>query len=239
MDTTLRVDPSKEEVFGRRYVWQLPVRITHWTDAASIAVLFTTGMYIGSPILMPAGEAWHNFLMGRFREFHFIFAYIFLCGWFLRSYWFWVGNNYARSGFPMVWKKSWWKDLTRQMWEYIKNRPGPPHLGHNALGGFTYTLTVVILGAFQLVTGFALYGETHPQGFWSSALGWVIPLMGGPMTVRTWHHMAAWAFAIFFIVHLYIVLYDGVNYRSGLISGMVSGYKYYKDGDEDNVSWIS
>ena len=59
----LYVDPAGE-VFGRRYVWQLPVRITHWSDALSIAILFGTGMYIGSPILMPTGEAWHNFLMG-------------------------------------------------------------------------------------------------------------------------------------------------------------------------------
>jgi len=235
---TLHVDP-KGEIFGRRYVWQLPVRITHWADALAITVLFSTGMFIGSPILSPNGEAWRNFLMGRFREFHFIFAYVFLCGWLLRSYWFWTGNNYARSGFPMVWKKSWWNDLTSQMWAYIKNNPGAPHLGHNALGGFTYTLTVILLGAFQLVTGFGLYSETHPGGFWDRVFGWVIPLLGGPMSTRTWHHLAAWGFAIFVMIHVYIVFYDGVNYRSGLISSMISGYKYYKDGDEDNASWIS
>ncbi len=236
--TTLRVDPNGE-IFGRRYVWQAPVRITHWADAIAISVLFATGMYIGSPILMPAGPAWKSFLMGRFRELHFIFAYLFLCGWLLRSYWFWLGNNYARSGFPMVWKKEWWDDLFRQLWEYIKNNPGPPHLGHNALAGFSYTIVVVLIGAFQLVTGFALYGETHPAGVWNHVAGWVTPILGGAHSMRMWHHLAAWAFPIFVMIHLYIVFYDGVNYRSGLISSMISGYKYYKDGDQDNVSWIS
>jgi Ni/Fe-hydrogenase 1 B-type cytochrome subunit len=139
----------------------------------------------------------------------------------------------------MVWKPSWWSDLAAQMWAYIKNTPGPPHLGHNALGGFTYTMFVILVGLFQLLTGFGLYSETHPGGFWDHVCGWVLPLLGGPMTTRTLHHLAAWAFAVFFIMHIYIVFYDGVNYRSGLISSMISGYKYYKDGDEDHVSWIS
>jgi Ni,Fe-hydrogenase I cytochrome b subunit len=51
--------------------------------------------------------------------------------------------------------------------------------------------------------------------------------------------MAAWMFLVFFIVHIYIVLFDGVNFRSGLISSMVSGFKYYKDGDKDPARWIS
>jgi Ni/Fe-hydrogenase 1 B-type cytochrome subunit len=237
-DKVLRIEPG-DEVFGRKYVWQLPVRLTHWANAIAIAFLFCTGMYIASPVLMPTGEAWKSFLMGKVRLIHFSFAYLLLCGWLLRSYWFWVGNNYARSGFPMVWKKVWWEDLGQQGWRYLKTTPGAPHLGHNSLAGLSYTLIVVMTGAFQLVTGFALYSEIHPHGFWGHAVGWVIPLLGGPQTTRTWHHMAAWMFLVFFIVHVYIVLFDGVNFRSGLISSMVSGFKYYKDGDKDNASWIS
>lgn len=234
----LRIEPG-DEVFARKYVWQLPVRLAHWANAIAITVLFATGMFIATPIFMPTGAAWQSFLMGRVRMFHFIFAYVFLCGWIVRSYWFWVGNNYARSGFPMVWKKSWWEDLVLQGWRYLKSQPGAPHLGHNSLAGLSYTLIVVLTGLFQMVTGFALYSEIHPSGFWGSLVGWVIPLFGSPQTMRTWHHMAAWMFVAFFIVHLYIVLFDGVDYRNGLISSMVSGFKYYKDGDQDNASWIS
>jgi Ni/Fe-hydrogenase 1 B-type cytochrome subunit len=234
----LRIRPG-DEIFSRKYVWQLPVRITHWVNAISISVLFATGLYIGGPVLMPTGEAWNSFLMGRIRGLHFIFAYFFLFGWLLRSYWFWVGNNYARSGFPMIWKKSWWDDLFLQGWRYLKTTPGAPHMGHNSLAGLSYTIAVVLLGAFQLLTGFALYSEVHPGGFWSKIVGWVIPFFGSPQTVRTWHHLAAWSFLLFFLTHIYIVLFDGVNFRTGLVSSMVHGFKFFKDGDNDNSSWIS
>jgi len=235
---TLHVDP-KGDVYGRQYVWQLPVRLSHWVDALAITSLFFTGLYIADPILMPAGPAWKNFVMGYVREAHFIFAYIFLFGFIVRSYWFWTGNNYARSGFPMVWRPAWWKDLSQQAAEYAKTKPGPPHLGHNALAGLSYTLVVIALGGCQILTGFALYSEHNPGGFWDRAVGWIIPLIGSPQTTRTWHHMFAWMFVCFFLVHIYIVLFDGTWYRNGLISSMISGFKYYKDGDKDNTGWIS
>ena len=39
------------------YVWQIPVRITHWLIALSIVVLSVTGLYIGHPFMTVAGEA--------------------------------------------------------------------------------------------------------------------------------------------------------------------------------------
>jgi Ni/Fe-hydrogenase 1 B-type cytochrome subunit len=234
----LHLGPN-DELFGRRYVWQLPVRLTHWANALSITALFFTGLYIGSPILAPAGEAWKNFVMGGIREIHFIFAYVFLFGFTIRSYWFWVGNNYSRSGFPMLWSRIWWRDLARQGWGYLRTKPGMPHLGHNALAGLSYTIFIILIGGFQLVTGFALFSEVRPDGFWGHVFGWVIPMLGGPMRVRTLHHLAAWMFVVFFAIHFYIVLFDGVDYRNGLISSMISGFKYYKDGDEDTEQWVS
>ena len=35
------------------YLWQLPLRLTHWIAAISIVVLFLTGFYIGRPYFMP------------------------------------------------------------------------------------------------------------------------------------------------------------------------------------------
>ena len=39
----------------RLYVWQQPVRITHWVTAAAIVVLCLTGLYIADPFLLPPG----------------------------------------------------------------------------------------------------------------------------------------------------------------------------------------
>ena len=165
-----------EHYFRRAYVWELPVRITHWVSAVCVTTLFLTGLYIGSPILTSSGEPANHFLMGRIRQIHFAAALIFLLSFLLRVYWFWAGNNYARSGFPMVWRKTWWTDLFQQARDYLRLQRGRAHLGHNALGGSAYTFFVVFLGWVQIFTGLALYSETNPNGLLNKFFGWVIPL---------------------------------------------------------------
>ena len=235
---TLRIGPTDPH-YGRKVVWELPVRIAHWVNALAITVLFCTGLYISSPQLAPSGEAYHHFVMGRFREVHFIAGYLLLFGFILRVYWFYVGNNYARSGFPFLWKRSWWADLRAQGLQYLKLERGFVHLGHNALAGSAYTFFVIGLGWFQIFTGLALYSEVHPGGFWDKALGWVIPLLGGSFRTHMWHHTVAWSFVVFAILHLYIVIYDSAQFKNGLITSIISGYKFYEDGDLDNDRWLS
>jgi Ni/Fe-hydrogenase 1 B-type cytochrome subunit len=48
----------------RVYVWQVPVRVTHWLIALSIIVLSVTGFYIGRPFLTVPGPAGRWFVMG-------------------------------------------------------------------------------------------------------------------------------------------------------------------------------
>lgn len=225
--------------FGRRYVWQLPVRVAHWTTSVSVMVLFLTGLYISWPVLAPSGEAYGNFVMGRVREIHFLFGYALLFAFLLRSYWFWVGNNYARSGFPFVWRREWWTDIKEQGTQYLRLERGHVHLGHNALAGIAYTFFVIFLGWFQILTGLAMYSQSNPGGFWDKLLGWMIPLLGGSFGLRMWHHTVAWGFVIFLIFHLYIVLYDDKQYKNGLISSMLVGLKFYEKGDLDHDRWLT
>ena len=46
----------------RVYVWEVPVRLTHWLIVASILLLAVTGLYIGSPVMVERAEA---FLRGE------------------------------------------------------------------------------------------------------------------------------------------------------------------------------
>lgn len=226
-------------LYGRQYVWQLPVRICHWVNVISISVLFLTGLYISHPLLAPNGEAYNNFVMGTIRKTHFLFGYVLLFSFLLRVYWFYVGNNYARSGFPFVWRKSWWQDLFSQARQYLRLERGHVHLGHNALAGLSYTVMVIGLGWLQIVTGLALYSESNKGGFWDTMLGWVIPLFGGSYRLHMWHHLFGWGFLVFAILHVYIVLYDDRQFRNGLISSMVAGFKFYERGDLDHDRWLS
>lgn len=79
-----------DSYFRREYVWELPVRISHWVNAACLIVLFLTGIYISHPILAPSGEAYKNFVMGRVRQIHFISAMVFMVSFLVRVYWFWM-----------------------------------------------------------------------------------------------------------------------------------------------------
>jgi len=212
--------------YQRIYVWQFPVRVFHWVNALCIAVLFTTGLLIAEPVFTSNGEAYKNFMMGRVRQIHFAAAWIFLVSFFLRIVWFWIGNEHSRSGFPYVWRVSWWKDLSRQAWDYLKLDMGHPHAGHNALAGLSYTIFVILLGWLQILTGLAIYAQGNPGGFLDSLVGWVIPIFGGPFQTQSWHHLFAWGFVVFVILHLYIVLLDARQYRNGLIVSMITGFKF-------------
>jgi len=232
------LEPGKV-LYETKYVWELPVRLTHWIIAASIFILFATGLYIASPVAGPRGEPYNNFFMGRVRETHFIAAYVFLFAMLVRLYWFLVGNRYARSGFPRVWQGEWWKELFEQMKEYTGVTRGPVQLGHNALAGASYFFFVWCLGIFQIATGFALYGEDNSGGFWDTTFGWVRPLLGGSFATHVWHHTATWAFVIFFFLHLYIVLMDVARFKNGLLGSMTAGFKFYRKGDLDHDRWLT
>jgi Ni/Fe-hydrogenase 1 B-type cytochrome subunit len=237
------IDPSDvfarpHRYYRRRYVWQWPLRTWHWVNAAAVTVLFATGLYIASPSLAPAGEAYRNFVMATVRTVHFAAAFVFMINFLWRIYWFWMGNNYARSGFPFFWRASWWRDLLRQFGDYLRLERGHVHLGHNALGGLTYTIFVIALGWAQIFTGLALYSESDPSGFWGRTVGWVIPLLGGSFQTRMWHHLFAWGFVFFTIIHIYVVFYDGLQYKNGLVTSMVSGEKFYREGDLDHDTWL-
>jgi Ni/Fe-hydrogenase 1 B-type cytochrome subunit len=221
------------ERYERVYVWELPVRLCHWTFAASITVLFVTGLLIAFPSFSKAGEPFEVFTMAQVRQIHFIAGFIFLVAYLLRSVWFLLGNRYARSGFPAPWTRKWWRDLRSQSMEYVTLEFGTPHAGHNALAGFSYFVFIGALGLIQLVTGFALFGEADPGGFWDSQVGWVIPLLGGSARVHMWHHLASWGFLVFAILHIYIVMLDARQYRNGLLVSMITGMKFKRVRRDD------
>lgn len=216
--------------YGRTYVWEIPVRLTHWANAISIPALVVTGLLIARPQLTPVGEPFTNFWMGRVREVHFIFANVLVVSVLLRLYWFFLGNKYARSGFPFVWRSSWWKAAVRQLLKYTRPERGQLQVGHNALAGATYAVFFA-MSFFQVFTGFALFSQVNPGGFWDHITGWVIPLFGGPFQTQMWHHVMAWGIVVYVIFHVYIVLYDSQLYGNGLVDAIISGFKFYEKGD--------
>lgn len=222
----LKQPDGSHELYEARLVWQLPIRIFHWCFAASVVLLFVSGLYISDPWFTAGGKT-DGYLMGWVRCVHFLAAALFVVAFLWRIVWFWIGNKFARSGFPYVWRSRWWRDLFRQFWDYVRLDFGTPHLGHNALAGVAYTVLVIGLGWGQIFTGLALYGESNPGGLCDTWFGWVHSVCGSSFRTHMWHHLFSWGFALFAVLHIYIVVLDDRQYENGLISSMVSGKKFF------------
>ena len=97
-------------------------------------------------------------------------------------------------------------------------------VGHNPLAAMSYS-GVFLLSVFQIATGFALYAPMSSSRIPQLFL-WVTPLFGSDATMRLWHHGATWAFVVFVIIHVYLVMYHEVVEASGEVSSMVGGSRF-------------
>jgi Ni/Fe-hydrogenase b-type cytochrome subunit len=211
------------------YLWEWPIRAMHWAAAGSIVVLVVTGFYIGKPYFITGGEASAHYLMGWMRFLHFTAAGVLVATAIIRLYWLFAGNQFERwrALFP-VWKQD-WVNLVKQVKFYLMIRPerAPHYLGHNPLQQFSYTGLYLLAGA-QVVTGFAMYGQSRPGGFWYTLFGWVVPLLGGIQVVHFVHHVLMWAFLIFIPIHIYLALRADLLERTGTISSIISGGRFVR-----------
>lgn len=214
------------------YVYEAPVRLWHWVNAASITVLALTGYFIGSPLPTMPGEASAHFLMGYIRFAHFTAGYILAVGLIGRTYWAMVGNHHAREMFWLpIFQKAYWNEVLTMLKWYAFRIPRPGrYVGHNPLARFAMFSGFLTLTLFMIVTGFALYGEGAQMGSWQERLfGWVIPLFGQSQDVHTWHHLGMWALIIFIIVHVYAAIREDIMGRQSIVSTMISGSRTFKD----------
>jgi Ni/Fe-hydrogenase 1 B-type cytochrome subunit len=212
------------EVRETVYVWELPVRITHWANVAAILVLSVTGYYIANPFIGTQGPATDQFLMGTVRFVHIVAAMVFTVSVLFRLYWAFVGNQYARWSQFLPVRRERSRALLRMVGYYTFLRKAPPaEVGHNPLAGVTYT-GLYVLFAVQIATGFALYSQSLHGGFWPTAFGWVI-IHFGAQPVRLVHDLVMWLIIAFTIHHVYSAVLIDSEERSGLVSSIVTGSK--------------
>ncbi len=212
--------PEKETI----YVWDLPVRITHWVNVASIAVLSVTGYYISNPVIMTQGVATNQFLMGTVRFIHFSMAFVFSMSVLFRIYWAFRGNEWARwrQFLPVSRKRL--SELGRMLQYYTFFRKEPPtEIGHNPLAGVTY-IGLYVLFALQIATGFALYSIPFHDGVWKALFGWIVVAFG-EQPVRLVHDIIMYLIIAFTVHHVYSAVLIDLEERSGLVSSIVTGWK--------------
>jgi len=213
--------------YERVYVWELPIRIYHWVNAGCLVVLACSGYLIGNPMtLADAGEAYEQYWFGTLRFTHFAAGFLLLFNFLIRIYWGFVGNRYARWVRFIPHRRKDFRELIETLKvDILQTTPGEHvSIGHNALAALSY-VGLFLATIAQILTGFALYSSMSSWGF-TKAFSWVVPLLGGDMAVRQWHHAAMWFFILFAMIHVYLVLYHDFVEGRGTMSSIVGGWKF-------------
>jgi len=207
----------------REYIWEVPVRLTHWLFVLSIVAFSVTGLYIGSPYLYAVSTK--EYIMGWMRFIHFVAAYVFLMSFIIRMYWALMGNKYACFcvWFPFTGKKMREFIDTLKFYLLIRNKP-PDNAGHTALAGFTYFI-IYLLFLFEIFSGFALYSVNHTGAIWTVLGGWMTGFMYLPM-IRLYHHLVMYVLIAFAILHVYLAIFADSREKNGLLISIFSGYKF-------------
>lgn len=211
----------------KHYIWELPVRCTHWLNVISIVILGITGFLIGTPFSF--GSSASDFTMGWFRFIHFSAAYVFAISVISRVIWSFIGNKYAgwREFLPFLTADGRNKMVKMFRYYMFLDKKVPETYGHNPMATTAY---VVLFGLYILLilTGFALYAQHAPGGVMHRSLGFMYSMFSA-QGMRLAHHLSLWFVVGFVINHIYSAVLMDVKEHDGEISSIFSGFKYRID----------
>lgn len=219
--------PPPQGRFTWVYLWGWPIRAMHWVAAICIVVLVLTGLFIGRPYFVPAGDNPDPFLMGWIRAIHFGAAAVLVMTAIVRIYWLFAGNRYERFAALFPVRRRDWVNMGKQVKYYLMIQPekAPRYLGHNPLQQLSYT-AIYLVAFVMVVTGFTLYGQSNPGGIWYNLTNWLVPIVGGLQLVRWIHHVFTWIFLIFIPLHVYLAVRADFMERGGVVSSIVTGGRF-------------
>lgn len=232
-----RAPAAKQEALVRVYVWELPVRLVHWTIFLTTVILSVTGYYIHNPFIISRGP--DAFLMATMRFIHEVTAFVFTLAFLVRVYWFFMGNQYAhwRAFVPLT--RSQWAGIRDMLKYYLFLRwRAPEATGHNPLAALVY-LAIYLVILVQILTGFALFQWVAGTGPWTTLFGWM-PGWLHIQYIREIHFLLMFIFFAFTIHHVYSALLVAAEEKNGLMGSIFSGYKFiaahlvHRDGDRSN-----
>lgn len=237
--------PDRRARDGRRLIWRhpLPVRLTHWINAAVIVVLMMTGANIlaAHPHLYwglksTFADPWLSFplipdwlMMPRGRDLatarglHFLFAWVFVFNGLIYLAYIVLSGRLRRVLEP---SRSELAGLGHSVVEHARLRfpRGEAARRYNVLQKLTYL--AVLFGALPLMlaTGLAM-----SPGF-NAILPELLDLLGGRQSARTLHFLSASAIAGFIVVHVGLVILTGFGDQ---MRGMLTGWLPIDDDPEE------
>jgi Ni/Fe-hydrogenase 1 B-type cytochrome subunit len=214
------------------YVWELPVRIVHWTIVLALIVLSVTGYYIHHPFVSGGGgPGQHGFTMGTIRFVHEITGFVFTAALLVRVYWAFAGNRFAswRALLPITPAQR--RDLRDTVSFYALRRLRPPPTnGHNPLAGLAY-LGLYLGFLLSILSGLGLFAWVSRIPTWTALFGWTYSVMA-VQQLRLLHFLLMFAFGAFALHHVYSAILVDIVERNGELSSIVTGYRTDLSEDE-------
>ena len=160
------------------------------------------------------------------RSWHFFFVWLFVINGL--AYWLWswrsrhFRNDLAPSGAEL-------RGIGGSIREHLrfKHPTGAEAARYNVLQKLAYLAVIVVFGPGIVLMGLAM--SPHLD----SVLGWMVDLVGGRQSARTWHFIIAFSLLAFVLVHVFMVLVSGpLNQLRSMITGR---YRVPSDPEPDVV----
>jgi len=209
---------------GFVYVWEGPIRITHWVNVTSILVLVLTGLYIHYPFVRP-NPVDAPYMMGTTRYVHYVTGIIFATSVLVRAWWAFVGNKYAHiKTFYNPFNKNDRKYIVSYLKYYCFLESKPKHvLTHNPMAQYAY-IGIFLVFLFQIFSGLALWAQFNPEGTLFAIFGSIFGVIANQW-VRYLHFFSIFIIAIFLMAHIYAAVLVDFRTHAGDISSIFSGWK--------------
>ena len=212
----------------RTYVWELPVRVSHWFIFLPVVVLSFTGYYMHN--LFIVAQKQHAFLMATMRFTHLVAGSVFISAFILRMYWFFRGESLVELAFVLA-------DPARAVARHGQHgrllqlfpkeyralrrpqRPGsrdlPVHV-HADVDRDHHRADSLHARPWSMAVGVAFLA-----GFPASS---IFPLAPRPLL----HHVCLLRFVIH---HVYSAVLVSWEERNGLIESIFTGYKFVPEAE--------
>jgi thiosulfate reductase cytochrome b subunit len=147
------------------------------------------------------------------RRWHFFFAWFFVLNGLAYLAWSLASKHLAGDLWPT---RADWRGIGHSIIEHARFRhpTGEAAARYNVLQKLAYLAVVLVL-----LPGIALFGLAMSPDF-DVVLGWLLDLVGGRQSARTWHFLFAVALVAFVAIHLFMVLVTGpINQIRAMITG--------------------
>jgi thiosulfate reductase cytochrome b subunit len=147
------------------------------------------------------------------RRWHFFFAWLFVINGLAYWLWSWRAKHLSQDLLPT---RGDWRGIGKSIWDHMrfKHPTGVEATRYNVLQKLAYLAVIFVFAPGIVLMGLAM--SPHMD----SVLGWMVDLVGGRQSARTWHFIIAFAFVAFILIHVFMVLVSGpINQIRSMITG--------------------